>query len=97
MPTLAIVEDCNVSRDLLPGLFPCFIPPVAHEFILLCVPETLHRRVVVAVSRTRHQDAHSHVSQLGLVGIRTISGAAIGTMTKLLPRALGGEGFPERP
>jgi hypothetical protein len=28
MPTLAVVEDLNVFRDRLPGLFPCFIPPV---------------------------------------------------------------------
>lgn len=34
MLPVAVVEDLEIFRDLLPGLFPCFMPPVLHELIL---------------------------------------------------------------
>ena len=74
MPTLAVVEELNVLRDLSPGLFPCFIPPAVHELVLQRPPETFHRRVVVAVSPTRHRGAQPELSQLGLVVMRAILG-----------------------
>jgi len=97
MLPVAVVEDLEVFRDLLSGLFPYFMSPVLHELILQRPPDALHRRVAVAVSSTRYRDTQPHVPQPCLVGMRAILGATIGAMNKPWPRALGGEGLPERP
>jgi len=96
MPPLAIVKEFNVLRDLPPILFPCFIPPVVHELVLRRPPETLHRRVVVAVSLTRDRGTQPELPQLSLVVMRAILGATSGVINKPWCWALGVEGLHER-
>jgi hypothetical protein len=65
MSTLAVVEDFNVLRDFLPDLVSCFISAVVHELVLQGPPETLHRRVVIAVSPTRPRGFDRHARNTG--------------------------------
>ena len=80
MPSLAVVEDVNVLGDLALSLVTGFIAAMMHQFILERAPETLHRRVVIAVPPARHRGAQAELLQPGLVGMRAILGSAIGVM-----------------
>ena len=63
MPPLAVVEDLDVLGDFPNCLFPGFVTPVMHEFILERAPEALHRGVVVAVAASGHGRFHAELFQ----------------------------------
>jgi len=96
MPTLTVIEELDVLRDLLPSLLPCFIPPVVHQLILECSPETLYRRVILAVALPPHGRGQTELPQLRLIVLGTILRAAIRMMNESRSWALGVERFPER-
>ena len=50
MPSLAIVEDLDILRDLLPRQLTRYIPPMMYRFILQRPPNIVHWRIVVAVT-----------------------------------------------
>src|SRR5215831_6969038 len=80
MPTLTVIEDLDVLRDLPPGLLPRVITPVMHQLILQCPPETLHRRVVIAVALPTHGWGQAELPQLILLVLGTILGPTIGVV-----------------
>ncbi len=67
-----------------------------HQLHLECAPETLHRRVIVAVALATHGRDQTELPQLFLIVLRAILGPAIRVMQKPRSRALGREGLPER-
>lgn len=80
----------------MPGLLPRGILQVMHQLRLECAPETLHRRVIVAVALATHGRDQAELPQLFLIVLRAIFGPAIRVMQKSRSRALGREGLPER-
>jgi len=80
MPPLAVVEHLDVLRNLSPSLLPRIISPMVHQLIFQCPPETLHRRVVIAIALPAHGGDHAELPQLILIVVGTILGATVGVV-----------------
>ena len=74
MPPLTVIEELNVLRDLAPRLLPRIISPMMHQLIFQCPPETLHRRVVIAIALPAHGGDHADLPQLILIVLGTMIG-----------------------
>jgi len=77
LPTLPIVEQVNVFHDLIGGFGARPVAAMMHEFGFQRAPETLHRRVVIAVSFAAHRHAHSVASEQRLILMAAILAPAI--------------------
>ena len=80
MLPLAVVEHLDVLRNLSPSLLPRMISPMMHQLIFQCPPETLHRRVVIAIALSAHGGDHAELPQLILIVVGTILGATVGVV-----------------
>src|SRR5689334_6178070 len=74
MSPLPVVEHLDVLRDLAASVLTGLVAPVMHQLILQCPPETLHRRVVIAVALPAHGRGHAELPQLLLIVLSTILG-----------------------
>lgn len=54
MPSLTVIEELDVLRNLVSSLFTSLEMPVMHQFVLQRPPKTFHRRIVVAVASPTH-------------------------------------------
>ena len=95
MPSLAVVEDLDVLRDLSPGLRPGFVTPVMYEFVLQRPPKTFHRCIVVTIPPPGHRSLQPQVFQARLVVLRAILDPAIGVMKQAGGRPSAGDGLHE--
>ncbi len=78
VPPLPVIEALDVLGDLVPSLLTGLDAPVMHQFVLQGPPETLHRRIVVAVAAPTHGRNHATLAELLLVDLGTILRAPIG-------------------
>lgn len=88
MPPLTVIEDLDVLRDLSPSLLPCRISPLVDQLIFQCPPETLHRRVVIAIALPAHGGNHAELPQLILIVVGTILGPTVGVVDQAWAGAL---------
>ncbi len=94
MSPLTVVEQLNVLRDFPLGLLPRGIPPMMHQLILQRPPETLHRRIVIAVALPTHGRGHAELPQLRLIVLSTILGPTVGVVDQAWAWALRPHRFP---
>lgn len=74
MSPLTVVEQLDVLRDFSLCLLPRGILPMVHDLIFQRLTETLHWRVVIAISLWTHRRAYVELPQLLLIVLRTIWG-----------------------
>jgi len=67
MPSLTVREDLDVLRDLAPRLLTGLVATMMYQLILQRAPETLHRRVVIAIALPTHEWDHAKLPQGGLI------------------------------
>ncbi len=75
-----VIEELDGLRDLAPRLLPGFVATLMRQLILQRAPETLHRRVVIAIALPTHEGNHAELPQGGLICLGTILRSAIGVM-----------------
>ena len=74
MSPLTVVEQLDVLRDLAASLCTGLVAPVMYQLILQRPPDTLHRRVVIAIALPAHGGNHAELPQLILIVVGTILG-----------------------
>ena len=66
MPTPGVVEPFNVVKDIGPGFVPSPVLGAKHSFDLQCREETLHRRIVPALTAPAHAAGDALIDQQAL-------------------------------
>ena len=80
MSPLPVVEQLDVLRDLAASLRTGLVAPVMYQLILQRPPDTLHRRVVIAIPLPTHGRGQAELPQLLLIVLRTIVGPTVGVV-----------------
>ncbi|QPD03642.1 MAG: hypothetical protein Nkreftii_001416 [Candidatus Nitrospira kreftii] len=95
MSPLTVVERLDVLRDLAASWLTGLVAPVMHQLIFQRPPETLHRRVVIAIPLPTHGRGHAELPQLLLIVLRTILGPTVGVVVQAWAWALHPHRVPE--
>ena len=66
MPTLGVVEPLNIVKDICTGFIPRLVPGAKHSFNLQRREETLHRRIVPALTAPTHAAGDALIDQQAL-------------------------------
>ena len=82
LPSLPIVKDFDVRRDLPYSFLPGFVTAMMNEFVFQHTPKTLNGRVVIAVPTAAHRCPHFELVKEFSVARGTVLTATVGMMNQ---------------
>jgi hypothetical protein len=91
LPSLPIVKDFDVRRDLPYSFLPGFVTAMMNEFVFQHTPKTLNGRVVIAVPTAAHRCPHFELVKEFSVARGAVLTATVGMMNQTSRRPLGSD------